>query len=63
MSEHVEFRVDEEMPPKKDGANSMRAKPTEFPRLIALRSRALEAMRSRRRTPGSSGIRNGWSQA
>jgi hypothetical protein len=43
----VEFRV-EDLPPKKDGANSMWAKAAEVPRLIALRRAALAALKGRR---------------
>jgi hypothetical protein len=40
----IEFRVQSQLPPKKDGANSMWAKPVEVDRLIALRRAALEAL-------------------
>lgn len=40
----AEFRVDEK-PPKKDGANSMWNKDSEFNRIVALRRTALKAMR------------------
>lgn len=42
----IEFRVDGDVPPKKDGANSMWTKPPEISRLILLREAALEAMHS-----------------
>jgi hypothetical protein len=41
---HFQFRVDGILPPKKDGAASMWAKPAEIPRLIALRRAALQSM-------------------
>ena len=40
----TKFRVDGELPPKKDGATSMWGKPTEARRLIALRQAALRAL-------------------
>jgi hypothetical protein len=40
----IEFRVDGDVPPKKDGANSMWAKRPEVSRLMLLRKAALEAM-------------------
>lgn len=40
----IEFRVDGDAPPKKDGANSMWAKRPEVLRLMLLRKAALEAM-------------------
>jgi len=42
----IEFEVEGELPPKKDGAKSMWAKPAEVPRLIALRRAALAAIGS-----------------
>lgn len=42
----IEFTVDG-LPPKKDGANSMWRKPTEVPRVIALRAAARVAMNGR----------------
>lgn len=47
MRQRVEFRVENELPPKKDGANSMWAKPAEVPRLIALRRAAVVALAGR----------------
>ncbi len=44
MRRQVEFLVEGDLPPKKDGANSMWAKRAEVPRLIALRRAAVEAM-------------------
>ena len=41
---HISFRVEGELPPKKDGANSMWNKEAEAPRLVALRLQALEAL-------------------
>ena len=40
----IEFRVDGDVPPKKDGANSMWAKRPEVSRLMLLRNAALKAM-------------------
>jgi len=40
----IEFRVDDDVPPKKDGANSMWAKRPEVSRIMLLRKAALEAM-------------------
>jgi hypothetical protein len=40
----VKFRVGNNLPPKKDGANSMWRKPSEVPRLKALRLAAAGAM-------------------
>lgn len=40
----IRLRVENELPPKKDGATSMWGKPTEARRLIALRTAALEAI-------------------
>ena len=40
----IRFRVEGELPPKKDGANSMWNKDVEAPRLVALRHQALEAL-------------------
>ena len=40
----IRFRVENELPPKKDGATSMWGKPTEARRLIALRTAALAAL-------------------
>jgi len=45
MTRRIEFLVHGTPPPKKDGANSMWAKRTEIPRLIALRQAASDAMR------------------
>ena len=45
---NIRFRVANELPPKKDGANSMWGKRTEAPRLIALRKAALEALGDQR---------------
>ncbi|MDE2937530.1 MAG: RusA family crossover junction endodeoxyribonuclease [Chloroflexota bacterium] len=42
----ISFRVENELPPKKDGGNSMWNKPTEARRLVALRHHALEALGS-----------------
>ena len=42
----IEFRVDNELPPKKGGATSMWGNPTEEPRLIALRKAARSAVGS-----------------
>lgn len=44
MTDRIEFCVEGHLPPKKDGANSMWAKPVEVPRLIALRKAAVAAM-------------------
>ena len=41
---NIRFRVEKELPPKKDGANSMWGKPTEARRLVVLRRAALEAL-------------------
>ena len=41
---HIRFKVEKELPPKKDGATSMWGKPTEARRLIELRTAALEAL-------------------
>ena len=41
----IRFRIEGELPPKKDGANSMWGKATEARRLIALRTGALKALR------------------
>ena len=41
---HIGFRVEGELPPKKDGASSMWGKEAEAPRLVALRLKALEAL-------------------
>ena len=41
---HISFRVNGNLPPKKDGANSMWGKETEAPRLAALRLAAYEAL-------------------
>jgi hypothetical protein len=41
MTRTIEFRVEGELPPKKDGANSMWGKSSEQPRLVALRRAAL----------------------
>ena len=46
MKKQIAFRVQDSLPPKKDGAASMWAKSAEIPRLIALRKAALEAMGS-----------------
>lgn len=43
MAVKISFQVND-IPPKKDGANSMWGKETEIPRLISLRESALEAM-------------------
>jgi len=43
MATKISFQV-QDIPPKKDGANSMWGKETEIPRLISLRRAALEAM-------------------
>ena len=43
----ISFRVEGNLPPKKDGANSMWNKAVEAPRLIALRRQALEALGSK----------------
>ena len=40
----IDFMVENELPPKKDGANSMWGKSGEAPRLIALRKEALAAL-------------------
>jgi hypothetical protein len=48
MMDKIEFRVEQHLPPKKDGANSMWAKSVEVPRLIALRRSAVTAMAGRR---------------
>ena len=50
----IEFTVEGDLPPKKDGANSMWNKPSEFRRLVRLRSVALQAMDGR--TPLASDI-------
>ena len=42
----IEFRVDNELPPKKGAATSMWGNPTEEPRLNALRKKAREAVGS-----------------
>jgi len=47
MKSRIEFRVEQHLPPKKDGANSMWAKSAEVPRLIALRQAAVAAMTGR----------------
>jgi len=47
MDSRIGFEVTGELPPKKDGANSMWSKPTEIPRLIELRKAALAAMAGR----------------
>ena len=44
MKRRIQFQVARELPPKKDGANSMWAKRAEVPRLIALRRAAFEAL-------------------
>lgn len=44
MKRRIDFQVALELPPNKDGANSMWAKPAEVPRLIALRRAAAEAL-------------------
>ena len=41
---HISFKVEGNLPPKKDGANSMWNKEAEAPRLVALRHQALEAL-------------------
>ena len=41
---HISFKVEGNLPPKKDGANSMWNKEVEAPRLVALRHQALEAL-------------------
>lgn len=41
---HISFRVEGNLPPKKDGASSMWKKEAEAHRLVALRLQALEAM-------------------
>jgi len=46
MATKISFQV-QDIPPKKDGANSMWGKQTEIPRLISLRSSALKAMDGR----------------
>lgn len=46
MATKISFQV-KDIPPKKDGANSMWGKQTEIPRLISLRSSALMAMDGR----------------
>lgn len=51
----ISFKVEGELPPKKDGANSMWNKEPEVLRLVALRRQALEALGSK--TPFSHGIR------
>ena len=43
----IEFRVDGDLPPKKDGANSMWQKPAEVQRLRLLRTAAARAMQGR----------------
>lgn len=40
----ISFKVEDELPPKKDGANSMWGKSSEAPRLVALRKKALVAL-------------------
>ena len=45
---NIQFKVENELPPKKDGANSMWGKRTEAPQLIALRKAALGALGDRR---------------
>ncbi len=45
---NFQFKVENELPPKKDGANSMWGKRTEAPRLIVLRKAALEALGDQR---------------
>ncbi len=47
MRNRIEFRVEQQLPPKKDGANSMWATSAEVPRLIALRQAAVAAMAGR----------------
>lgn len=49
------FRVENQLPPKKDGAKSMWDKPIEAKRLIVLRRNALEALGSQ--PPFTKGIR------
>jgi hypothetical protein len=44
MGFRIEFRVDD-IPPKKDGANSIWGKDTEAPRIISLRKKAFEGMK------------------
>ena len=44
---HIRFRIENELPPKKDGANSMWNKEREAGRLVALRLQALEALGSK----------------
>lgn len=51
----IRFTVHGDLPPKKDGANSMWNKPTEARRLVALRKAAAQAMGGR--TPLRDGIR------
>ena len=46
MADKISFQVNN-IPPKKDGANSMWGKETEIPRLISLRKAALKAMAGR----------------
>ena len=46
MATKISFQV-QDIPPKKDGANSMWGKETEIPRLISLRRAALKAMDGR----------------
>lgn len=50
-----QFKVNDDLPPKKDGANSMWGKPTEARRLIKLRLAALRAFQGR--TPLKRNIR------
>ena len=40
----ISFRIEDTLPPKKDGANSMWNKDAEAPRLVALRDQALKAL-------------------
>ena len=51
----ITFKVEGNLPPKKDGANSMWNKAVEAPRLVALRQQALDALNGR--PPFSSEIR------
>lgn len=43
----VEFEIRDDLPPKKDGANSMWRKPGEIERLIKLRAKAVEVFAGR----------------